>query len=574
MKKILLVGFILLFAIFFINTFHEEYPDEYDSLVGGRYMLLGKLPYRDWFQHHQPFAYVVAGAIQLFTGQSFVRFRIGFAILLFAFHIASYLLVKKRAKEADTGFYIPFLFAVALAGTYFWGQMLLADTLAAYLIIPGYGLLLLKSYTGGRFERKDLLIVSLSTFFSWFTSMTFTYVIIGLNLYAFYMYWKSEGKRVGWLEIIKNIGVVFLTPYITFLIYLLVTGSLKDYYFANIVYNQKYYIYNYLIPEGGRFNPLRYAIIIFNAFVNNYFPALWGVKDFSFSDPIQVTLAVSNAGLFILLVIKRRFSLLFAFLVMLVFSNARNNPQAIRETDYQSSMYIVSSMFHGLFALFAFKKLLDEEKLVYSVKAIASVTFMILAVYWFFNGIFLFMKFEQKFFPKYMGTMPLIYDRPQVATLVNQMVGDKDSAWIGPFEFKELFYLKTKKLPSKYHWFLKQAALSKIKDEMVADFEKSRPKVIVFKRAYSPWAGNAPEFNYFFTDFLDKYYVRLCSLNATLPDFSYEWIMGDARNFQLATDINFDSAKKDEILAEFEAKGLLKKGPKSASANPPCIEKE
>lgn len=574
MKKALIAAFLLLFAVFFINTFHEEYPDEYDSLVGGRYITLGKLPYRDWFQHHQPFAYVVAGGIQLFTGQSFVRFRIGFAILLFAFHIATYLLVKKRAKEVGTGFYIPFLFAVALAGTYFWGQMLLADTLAAYLIIPGYGLLLLKSYSGERFDRKDLLIVSLSTFFAWFTSMTFTYVIIGLNLYACYLYWKSERKRVGWVQLIKNLGVVFLVPYIIFFVYLVITGSLKDYYFANIVYNQKYYIYNYLIPEGGRFNPLRYAIIISNAFVNNYFPALWGVKDFSFSDPIQVTLAVSNAALLILFLVKRRFAFLFAFFSMLVFSNPRSNPQAIRETDYQSSMYILSSMFNGMFSLFALRKILDEEKLFHSIKAIATVTFMILAAYWFFNGMFLFMKFEQKFFPKYMGQAPFIYDQPQVAKLVNQMMGGNDTAWIGPFEFKELFYLKTKKLPSKYHWFLKQAAVSKIKDEMVADFEKSRPKVIVFKRAYSPWAGNAPEFNYFFTDFLDKNYVRLCSLNATLPDFSYEWTMGDPRNFQLATDINFDSQKKDEILADIERQSLIKRGSKKSSTSPPCIEKE
>ncbi len=574
MKKVLIAGFILLFAIFFINTFHEEYPDEYDSLVGGRYILLGKLPYRDWFQHHQPLAYSVAAGIQLFTGQSFVRFRMAYAVLLFAFFVATYLLVKKRTKEVNTGFYVPFLFAVALAGTYFWGQMLLADTLAAYLIIPGYGLLLLKSYSGGRFERKDLLIVSLSTFLTWFTSMTFTYVIVGLNLYACYLYWKSEGGRVGWLQFVKNLGIVFLVPYIIFFAYLLITGSLKDYYFANIVYNQKYYIYNYLIPEGGRFNPLRYAVIISNAFVNNYFPALWGVNDFSFSDPIQVTLAVSNAGLFILFLVKRRFEFLFAFFSMLVFSNSRSNPQAIRETDYQSSMYIVSSMFNGLFALFAFRKILDEEKLIHTVKTIATVMFMILAVYWFFNGIFLFMKFEQKFFPKYMGQAPFIYDHPQVAKLVNQMVGDNDTVWIGPFEFKELFYLKTKELPSKYHWFLKQAAVSKIKDEMIADFEISRPKVIVFKRAYSPWAGDAVGFNYFFTDFLDKHYVRLCSLNTTLVDYSYEWTTGDPRNFQLGTDINFDASKKDEILAELEAKGLLKKGPKTASTSPPCIEKE
>src|SRR3989344_5890900 len=135
----------------------------------------------------------------------------GFILLFFIFFVATYLLVKKRAKEANTGFYVPFLFALAFAGTYFWGQMLLADTLASYLIIPAYAMLLLKSYTGERFERKDLLIVSLSTFFTWFTSMTFTYVIVGLNLYAIYLYWRSERNRKRWLQLGKDLAIVFLT---------------------------------------------------------------------------------------------------------------------------------------------------------------------------------------------------------------------------------------------------------------------------------------------------------------------------------------------------------------------------
>ncbi|MBI5449517.1 hypothetical protein HY948_04360 [Candidatus Gottesmanbacteria bacterium] len=572
MKKAIIGVFLLLFAIVLVSTFHEEYPDEYDSIVGGLYITHGKLPYRDWFQHHQPFAYVVAAGLLPFTGQSFVKFRIAYGILLFSYHVGIYLLLRRRVRSPDIGFYLLFLLSVALASTYFWGQMLLADTLAAYLIIPGYALLVLKEYHKERFSRKDLAIVSASTFFTWFTSMTFTYVVIGLNLYAMYVFLKSDRGRYSLFGLIKIVGTIFVAPYALFLLYLIVTGSLKDYYFANIVYNQQYYIYNY--PGGGTVNPIRYAAVIANNFINNYLPALWGVKDFSFSDPIQVTLALSNAALFVLLLLKKRFAFLFPFFMAILFSVARSNPQAIRETDYQSSVYILFSMFNGLFTLGALKKLLDEDVLKSSIRSIITVVFLLLSVYWFFNAAFLIMKFEQKFYPKYMGQAPLIYDYPQIAPLINKMITTDDYAWIGPFEFKELFYLKTQKLASRYHWFLKQAAVSKIKGEMVADFERSRPKVIVFKRAYSPWGGNAPEFNYFFTDFLDKNYVRLCRLNAALPDFAYEWTTGDPRNFQFATDINFDNQKKDEILLDLERQGLIKKGAKNTSLGQSCVEKE
>jgi hypothetical protein len=33
------------FAILFANTFHEEYPDEYDNIVGGKLIVHGILPY-------------------------------------------------------------------------------------------------------------------------------------------------------------------------------------------------------------------------------------------------------------------------------------------------------------------------------------------------------------------------------------------------------------------------------------------------------------------------------------------------------------------------------------------------
>ena len=36
---------VLLFWILYTNTFHEEYPDEFDNILGGYYILHGKLPY-------------------------------------------------------------------------------------------------------------------------------------------------------------------------------------------------------------------------------------------------------------------------------------------------------------------------------------------------------------------------------------------------------------------------------------------------------------------------------------------------------------------------------------------------
>lgn len=555
-KKWLYVFFAILLAIFFVNTFHEKYPDEFDSIVGGRYITELRIPYRDWFQHHQPGAYLLAAFLLPFSGISFVKFRVLLAFVWFGIAVSGYGILRKLLPQRNLSFYLFFLVSLALGATYWWGHMLLADTLSSYLILPAYTLLLLKEYYGERFDEKDLWTISLFAFAVWFTSMTYFFVVAGLVAYAIYKYivWQKE-KRI-----FKSLGRALLIvgwPYVVFFLFLAIVGGLKDWYFANITYNQDFYIYNYPRAPGAPVNPIRYAIVIANTFLNNYLPALWGVAGLPLSNPFQVTLAVSQAALAFLLIITKRYAFLVPFLITLVFSNARSNPQMIRETDYQASVYIVTSMFAGAFTLFALRDLLDRGRLVISAKLASSGVFLLLGILWVFTPIYLFLKFTHVFYPKYMGTAPLIYDRPQVAFLVNQLAGKDDSAWVGPFAFEELFYLKTKKNPSKYHWFLDHAARSKIGGEIVADHEKSRPKVIVFDRKFAPWGGDASTYNSFYTSFLDREYFRIFKLNEESGTVKYRWKIDNPLNYDLDGDFNFARRRKDEILVQLLSLGMI-----------------
>src|SRR3989344_2656306 len=69
-------AFVLLFFLFLVNSVHESYPDEFDNILGGWYSLKGQLIYKDWFTHHAPIAYWTASLVEIFSGQSFVKFRI------------------------------------------------------------------------------------------------------------------------------------------------------------------------------------------------------------------------------------------------------------------------------------------------------------------------------------------------------------------------------------------------------------------------------------------------------------------------------------------------------------------
>ena len=132
-----------------------------------------------------------------------------------------------------------------------------------------------------------------------------------------------------------------------------------------------------------------------------------------------------------------------------------------------------------------------------------------------------------------------------------------DYLFRGPFEFEELFYLTTKRQPSKYHWFLNHAATSKIKDELIADLTKNRPKVIVFNRGFAPWGGDASTYNWWMSEFLDANYFRLFKLNETLTDRQYRWKLERTENFDIDGTFNFDKRYQDEILEKLLSLGYI-----------------
>lgn len=559
-KTILIFGVLL--VIFLLNAFHEKYPDEFDSIVGGKYIDMGLFQFRDWFQHHQPGAYVMAAILLPFTGISFVRFRIAWAIAIFAINSLGYYILRRRFPKRNLTFYLVMLFTIALAGTYFWWQMLLADSLAAYLILPAFALLFMKDYYGEQFELADLIIVTGFAFLTWYTSMTYIYIIGILTVYAIGLYVYRRPKHASVVRSLVTATAVAATPYALFGLWLLMTGSIKDWYFASVYYNQAYYIYNYPHAPGQLVNPIRYAVVIFNTFVNNYLLALGGVTGLPITNPAQVTFALSSFAALILVILTGRWMFLIPLIVTLVYSNARSNPQTIRETDYQSAVYVMTSMFNGLFTLSALKELINGKKLKSAATVAASALMLLLMVYWIFTPIFFAQKMMQKYYDKYMGTAPLIYDRPEVAGYVNAIIDKGDMAWVGPFDFEELFYLKTSKIPSRYHWFLNFAVDTKIAPELIADMTKSRPKVIVFRRNYTPWGGDAKSFNGFFQTFLDQNYFRLFTLDATLTDVQYKWKVGNTMDYDIDGDFNFDKRYQKQIIDKLLSLGYIEAVPK------------
>lgn len=555
-ENLVIIGvFLLTAAIFFANTLHESYPDEFDNIMGGWLNLKGLLIYKDWFTHHGPFAYWLASVIEIFSGQSFVKFRFIYSLFIILLTFGGYFYLKKSLNFERSKFYLGFILLLGIASTYFWGHMLLADSLSALLLVPVFGLLVLKIYYKVLLNRNDIVLISLISFSAFITSMTFSFLIAGVYLITLlYYFFYPHGLKSFDLKKLYSILVIII-PYLIFLFYLLITNSFSDFLFQAVRFNQEFYIYNYPRPEGSTFvNPMRYAIVIAQDFQNNFLTLLTQIREFNFGSPFNITLALVNTGLVIFLILKRKFLLAGFIIYWMIYSNVRSNPLESRETDYQSAVYIVASLFNICFSIYVIYEEL-KENIVYPKKLILSLIFILIIIYSFFSFSYLLKQFSGKAYGKYMGTAPLIYDRPEIAPVLNSITNEGDYVWVGPFDFEEIFYLN-RKIPTNYVILLPEFAKSpRVQEEMIKDLNENKPKVIYYDKQYRIRGYNPEEYGVFFQKFIDENYITIAELNET--GGNYVLNLPKDLHLDFETKLFIQKSHVNEVLSKMSAHNYI-----------------
>ncbi|HSX40257.1 MAG TPA: hypothetical protein VLF68_01450 [Candidatus Saccharimonadales bacterium] len=543
----------LLYAIFYGNTLHESYPDEFDNMLGGKLILHGSLPYIGFFSHHGPVSYFVGAIVYLFSGMSFVRFRIVYSILLFLFSLYSFSFIKKSAGFVKARFYLIFLFIFGIAATYFWGHMLIADNIAAIFIAPVFVLLLLKALFSQPLTRRDTVFISILTALTVLSSVTYIYLVGIFYLFTVYLYWL-ENRRKLFARGTFWFLITLAAPYIVFALYLFVTRSFSQWLYQSIVFNQKYYIYYEGSSGQVTTNPIRFGIIIANQFFNNFHSLLNQSFTFNFVYPLNITLALGNVALIVYLLFKRKFTLASFVILAFIFANGRSNPLTSGEKDYQSAVYILLSLASFCFVVPAIFTELKERE--YNRRLLFSALFVLLSIYGFFSFLFLMNKFTVKMYGKYMGTAPLIYDRPQIAPIINQVSSKNDYVWIGPLEFGELTYVNGK-LPSKYQFLIPAMSKSdRIMTELMSEFNNHKPAVIWFDKRYFILGSSPEKYAQFFLDFLHQNYVTL----DTYRNGNIRYVSAGAPDprVDLETKLYINKDQKDAIIAKMLSLGIIK----------------
>ena len=554
-----ILGFLILGFILFTNTFHEKYPDEFDNILGGKFILQGVFPNTGFFTHHGPFAYFFSAFILLFSGVSFVKFRILLALLYWFAHLGLFSYIRNRFGKIPAIVSLVWSILVALTSSFNWGHMLLSDSLAGLLVVPAILILFFFYFEKKKLRYIDIFLLSFLLAATFLTAFTYVFVVIVLYilLLATVLHTKSldssttlSKKQFGeWLQA----AIIVVSPYLVFCLYLLFTKGFSDFYYQTIFFNTQYYLAG--SDASTVSNPIRFAITLLVKYIDAYRIILVQVPSLNFEFPFAITLALANTLLPIVLLFKRKFFLSLTLFILTAFINVRSSILTIKETDYQSAPYHFLALFFGVLLIALLISEIKQHKETF-LKPIYYLFLLLFSAYFFFCTFFVFNNWLQKVYSKFMGTAPLIYDRPVIAPVLNQLLLDGEYYYIGPFHFEEHLYIKPElNLASKY--FITIPAMDnseKIQNELIADLQNNKPKIIVFDSDYvifNSFPGS------FLLKFLDTQYVTLGT--AIENQKEYELVKETLEQYNLKTHIYIEKTHLAEVLALLETIGWLQK---------------
>lgn len=533
--------FAFIALIFFTNSQYVAYPDEFVNILGGKFILEGKVPYKDFFDHHLPGAWYLSALLLLFSFGSFVKFRFFWAVAQFAtlFFVGKF--IQNRNKELYP-YFLGFFLLYPFITVYYWTHLFIADGIAFLFFSALFWMLFTESYES-KHTLKTFILLSLVNVAFIFSSLSYIYIALLFYAWIFILFLRIKPKLKDYLIMIG----VNAAPFILYGAYLLITNSWKEFYISNVVYNTTLYMKVPNYTPGRFFNPLKFALTVIYNFYDTYIQLLVRIKEFNLYFPVDLVLALSTFLLLVFL-LKELPIIGVVYFFVLSFTAPRSNLMKIGETDYQSGLFTAIGAISFFLLLWRYKYIkFSFEPLELVRKFLVGMVLL----YGVFAGIFLVQNTYNKFFMRYTQKMPSVYDHAPTARFINEVLGKGDYYWIGPYEPNEEFFVKEAHLPGKFPTLLPQFRESEyFSSEFIKQFEANPPKIIMYKHEASIFGTPAMEFGKFFVDWMEGKYVAIETIKGVE-------VLKSPETFTMRSDIYLLKSEKDNLLMKMKEMGYV-----------------
>lgn len=456
-------------SLFFSSIFYLVAADDMDNFLGGKLILEGQFPYKDFFSHHAPGMYFLSALIYPFTEANAFTYRLLFNGITFALAIALFtLLAKHFSRTTARAFILLFSFAHTIA----FMHLPLGESLIA-ILIP-ITLLLIYGDKRNPYSRKRTIFISLLLFLVPFMSLA--YIFPALVLYILYAITSAQNTRQNKVKVIGEISISYALPYILGGLIVLFSGSLADVKYDLLDFNSTYYAPMVGEQGGGVLKTL--AAMLMNS-VSQI--SLVGSNLFN---PAFITQALLLLGIGIFAVMswkEGRRTIACALPALLLTLSTRTNtfnPPAISSSLNQlaqhAALYLSVALLLGTVGSIYFL----SRKGGFILK-VASIMYLILVPLSVLNiwtnrmsDVFI-TKQSQNYY-----TYAKNIQDTNTATVINKFTTTSDHSWIAPFDFVSQIYLTPQRM-SKYTFYLPWLNASpKITDDLISSLSKDHPKLI------------------------------------------------------------------------------------------------
>lgn len=242
LKKILLFSIVILF--FYLLYFNLRRPfgwDELEHIHSAFLISQGKIPYRDFFQHHHPLLWYIYSPIFLLFGES-ISTLIAIKILSFVIGVINIFLLYFVCKVFIKDFVWRVLSIVIFTSSIAFllnGMEMRPDNLMMLFVLLSFNFLQLF------FEKATIKFLIISGFslgisFLFLQKSLFFFVIFNIVLLIFYLKntnISTSKKLRKWLLSAVVFNLFIVIPIIIFLLLLIKNNLFQQYYFFNWTLN-------------------------------------------------------------------------------------------------------------------------------------------------------------------------------------------------------------------------------------------------------------------------------------------------------------------------------------------------
>ena len=530
---------IIIFLLFFLGMYRYigEFlfdSDEGDIFVGGMAISHGVTLYTEFLSQHMPFSYFISALFWLFGADSVYSQRICF----YLFYATFWLLIVKRYASQFTkiALVLSFLVFISFTGQIYLGTQILSEYIAAI----GFVILFLEFVRYSTSEKREFgltesSLISFSILCTFGTTFVSAFALLPLVIGFLVTFIKkqlaiSSKSLSSWQVVVRSVSdckyliSIILLPWIAFLVYCVLTDSLKDCLYWTYAFNRDIYS-KYCGGFGTSItHVLREAISSYFTCFSNLVASVLNDK-FSIGEFTKLSIYMLSLLYVIQNIINKKYLLGIVALFLIIYTGTRGMFN-FHSTPQTMLMCMMSSLF-----LVTVYKISKEN--IHRLVVVFAFFVLFIPYLSIFNG--------------YPSFKTRNYVESDISSYIRAITNKGDTVWNFALATNAIVMNSGRVTVYQFAntpWLWEATGMP-----VIEKLKKDLPKVIIYRENQDVWGHKIADYAQGLSDFMAENYVNYVDIMYIRKDY-YQTALSILNSFNLNSDTVIGEIYKDSVFEQ------------------------